>query len=116
MFTKLMKWFSITALVSGLCWGSHAGFRIGMEMVVCVAALVVVIQAFRTGKYFWGVGFVALAVLFNPVVPLTLSHPIFLGLEWVSIAVFLASLLFLRWQPILSMPSITGRTPGSESL
>lgn len=116
MFTKLMKWFSITALVSGLFWGSYAGFRVGMEMIVCVAALVVVTQAFRTGKYFWGVGFVALAVLFNPIVPLVLSRQVFLGLEWVSIAVFLASLLFLRWQPILSMPSITGRTPGSESL
>ena len=37
MFTKLMKWFSITALVLGLFWGSSAGFRIGVEMVVFVA-------------------------------------------------------------------------------
>jgi len=86
-----------------------------MEMVVCVTALVVVTQAFRTGKYFWGGGFVALAVLFNPAAPLAFSYQIFLGLEWVSIAVLLASLLFLRWQPILSMPSITRRTPGSKS-
>jgi len=116
MFTKIMKWFSVTALVLDLFLGSSAGYRIAMAMVVCVAALVVVTQAFRTGKYFWGVGFVAIAVLFNPVAPLTLSHQTSLGLEWVSIALFLASLVFLKWQPILSVPSITDRTPGSESL
>ena len=53
MFTKLMKWFSITLLVSGLSWGSSADFRISMEIVVCVAAMVVVTQAFRIGKHFW---------------------------------------------------------------
>ena len=116
MITKLMKWFPIAALVLGLFWGSSAGFPIGAEMVVFVAALVVTAQAFRTGKHFWWVAFVALAVVFNPSAPLTLSHQIFLGLDCVSITVFLASLLFLKWQPILSMPSITDRTPGSESL
>jgi hypothetical protein len=49
-----MKWLSITLLVVGLLWGSSAGFRAGMEMGVCVAALVVVTQAFRTGKHFSG--------------------------------------------------------------
>ena len=115
MFTQLMKWFSIAALVSGLFWTSSASFRIGTETVVCVVALVVAMQAFHTGEYFWGVGFVTLTVLFNPIVPLTLSRQVFLGLEWVSIAVLLASVLFLRWQPTLSMFSITERTSGSES-
>jgi len=63
-----------------------------------------------------GGGFVTLAVLFNPAAPLMLSRQIFLRLEGVSIAVFLASLFFLGWQPILSMPSIADRTLGSESL
>jgi len=116
MFTKLMKCFSITALALGLFWSSSAGFRIGVGAVVFVAALVVTTQAFRTGKFLWWVASVAVAVLFNPVAPLTFSRRIFLGLDCVSIAVFLASLLFLRWQPVLSMPSITYRTPGSESL
>jgi hypothetical protein len=54
VFTKLTKWFSITALVLGLFSGSSAGFRIGMEMVVCVAALAVLTQACRTGESIWG--------------------------------------------------------------
>jgi hypothetical protein len=111
-----MKWLSLTALVLGLFWGSSAAIRIGVGLVVFAAALVVTAQALRTGKHFWWVAFIALAVLFNPITPLTLSHQMYLGLDCASIALFLASLLFLGWQPILSMPSITDRTPGSESL
>jgi len=63
MFTKLMKWLSIMALLLGAFLTSSASFRVGLEMLVCVAALVVATQAFRIGKYFWGIGFGAIAVL-----------------------------------------------------
>jgi len=116
MFTKIMKWLSIMALVVGVLLSSSASYRIALELLVCVAAAVVAAQAFRTGKYFWGMGFVAVAVLFNPAVPIAISHGVFLVLDLVCIAAFLASLAVLRWKPILSVPSITDRTPGSESL
>ena len=79
-------------------------------------ALVVVVQAFRIGKYFWGIGFAAIAVLFNPAVPIALSHKAFLLLDLACMGAFLVSLAVLQWEPTLSVPSITGRTPGSESL
>jgi hypothetical protein len=116
MFTKVMKWLSIMALLLGMFLTSSTSFRIGLEMVVCVAALVVTAQALRTHKYFWAIGFVATAVLFNPIVPVTLSHKAFLLLDLVCIGTFLISLGVLRWDPTLSIPSITGRTPGSTSL
>jgi hypothetical protein len=116
MFTKIMKWLSIMALLLGALLSSSASYRIALELVVCVAAAVVAAQAFRTGKYFWGIGFVAIAVLFNPAVPIAFSHGGFLVLDLVCIAGFLASLAVLQWKPILSVPSITDRTPGSESL
>ena len=116
MFTKLTKWLSIMALLLGAFLTSSAIYRIGLEMVVCVAALVVVVQAFRIGRYFWGIGFAAIAVLFNPAVPIVLSHRAFLLLDFVCIGAFLVSLAALQWKPTLSIPSITGRTPGSESL
>ena len=116
MFTKLTKWLSIMALLLGAFLTSSAIYRIGLEMVVCVAALVVVAQAFRTHKYFWAIGFVATAVLFNPIVPVALSHRTFLLLDVVCIGTFLVSLAVLQWEPRLSIPSITDRTPGSESL
>ncbi len=116
MFTKIMKWLSIMALLLGVFLSSSVSYRIALELVVCVAAAVVAAQAFRTGKYFWGMGFVAIAVLFNPAVPIAFSHGGFLVLDLVCIAAFLASLAVLQWKPILSVPSITDRTPGSESL
>ena len=116
MFTKLTKWLSIMALLLGAFLTSSAIYRIGLEMVVCVAALVVAVQAFRIGRYFWGIGFAAIAVLFNPAVPIVLSHRAFLLLDFVCIGAFLVSLAALQWKPTLSIPSITGRTPGSESL
>jgi hypothetical protein len=100
----------------GLLLSSSAGYRIALEIEVCVAAFVVVAQAIRNGKYMWGMAFLALALLFNPALPVPLTHRIFLGLEWFSIGAFLISLAALRTMPILSIPSVTGRTPGSESL
>lgn len=116
MFTKLTKWLSIVALLLGAFLTSSVSYRICLEMVVCLSALVVVVQAFRIGKYFWGIGFGAIAVLFNPAVPIALSHKAFLLLDLACMGAFLVSLAVLQWGPTLSIPSITGRTPGSESL
>jgi hypothetical protein len=111
-----MKWLSITALLLGAFLSSSTTYRISLEMVVCVAGFVVAVQAFRIGKYFWGIGFAAIAVLFNPAVPIEFSRKAFLSLDFVCIGAFLVSLAVLQWRPTLSIPSITGRTPGSESL
>jgi hypothetical protein len=116
MLTKLMKCVSITALLLGAFLTSSASFRIGLEMVVCVAGLVVAAQAFRIGRHLWGIIFTIIAVFFNPVVPIVLPRNAFLPLDVVCIAAFLTSLAALQWRPIPSIPSITGRTPGSESL
>jgi len=85
-------------------------------MVVCLSALLVVAQAFREGKYFWVAGFVAIAVIFNPVLPVTFSRTAFLWLDSACIVTFLISLAAWKRQPVLSIPSITDRMPGSESL
>jgi hypothetical protein len=84
--------------------------------VVFAAGLVVVMQAVRAGKYFWGVGFVTLATVFNPMVPVAISHQAFMWLDVVCLTAFLFSLAALESQPIPSILSITGRTPGSETL
>ena len=38
----LFEWFSVTALLLGLFWGSSADFRIAMKTGTCVALLAVV--------------------------------------------------------------------------
>ncbi len=116
MFTKIMKWVSIAVLLLAAVWLPSAGSQVLLELVICVSALLVVRQAFRVGKYAWAAGFLTIAALFNPVLPLGLSRGRFLLLDWLCIITFLVSLAVLRRQPVLSIPSITGRTPGSVSL
>ncbi len=116
MFTKIMKWVSTAVLLLAVLRLPTASYQVLLEVVVCVSALLVVTQAVRAGKYFWAAGFVAMAVLFNPVVPLALSRNTFLWVDLVCIATFIVSLGVLKGQRILSIPSITNRTPGSESL
>jgi Family of unknown function (DUF6804) len=116
MHTKIMKWLSIAVLLLmglGLPVGSY---RVGLEIVVCVTALLVVTQAVRAGKYFWATGFSVMAVLFNPVVPIALSGNAPLLLAWVCLTAFLMSIVALRRQPTLSAPSITSQAPRGESL
>ncbi len=56
----------------------------------------VVAQTILAHKYFWAVGFVAIAVLFNPFVPLTISRSTFLILDPVCILAFVVSIAVLR--------------------
>jgi len=106
-----MKWIAIATLFLAVLGFPIVSHRAVLEIVVCVSGLLVVTQAIRASKYFWAAGFFAIAVLFNPVVPLPL-----LLLDWVCLAAFLVSLAVLRMQPTLSVLSITSRAPRSESL
>lgn len=107
-------------LTAALLWGSVTNWQFPLFLlgfVVCLGAGVVAIQAARAKKYVWAGGFAAIALVFNPLAPV-----LPLGGEWgrllvlVSIVPFAASLVALRTQPLLSIPSITDRNPGSESL
>jgi len=77
MLTAIMKWVSIAILLLGffenLPVGSqewsvrNGGYLELFNMLVCLSALLVVAEGFRGRKYFWASGFVAIAVLFNPI-------------------------------------------------
>jgi hypothetical protein len=121
-----MKGISVLALLLGFLWNLPAfhqewsvrdgGYLELLNMVVCLTALLVVAQTFRAHKYFWAAGFVAIAVLFNPIVPVTLSRKVFLCLDSVCMMTFLVSLALWKRRPLLFTPPITNRTPGSEPL
>jgi hypothetical protein len=108
MFTKMMKWLSIVVLLPAVFWQPSANYQLGLQFVVCVGATLVALQAVRSEKYVWAIGFVGIAMLFNPFQPLTFSRAMFLSLGWVSVATFLVSLATLKAKPGLAMPSITG--------
>ncbi len=120
MLTQIMKWVSMAALLAAAMLrrsGANSGLpQFMLTFVVCWGAGLVVMQAVRAKKYVWAGGFVAIALLFNPVAPL-------LGFqgEWnrllvlTSLVAFAASLATVKTQPWLPVRSITDRNPGRGS-
>jgi hypothetical protein len=118
VFATIMKFVSIAALLAAaMSWRSVVTYRLWLDFAVFMGAIVVMQQAFRFQRYGWTATFVGIAVLFNPVVPLPRSagaaNLLMISACLLSFAVSLAA---LRTRPLLSIPSITDRTPGSESL
>ena len=116
MLTIVMKWFSVVALLLAVFWRTSANFHLILELVICVAALMVIAQAIRSRKFWWVAGFLLITVLFNPVVPVELPGRFHLLLDLSCLMAFLASVFAVRTRPVLSMPSIVGRRTGTESL
>lgn len=110
MITKMMKWLSIVVLLPAVLWQPSAGYELLLQFVVCAGAALVVLQATRSEKYIWAIGFVGIAMVFNPFQPLAFSRAVFLALGWVSVVTFLVSLAALKAKPQLAAPSITGQS------
>jgi hypothetical protein len=118
MHTKVLTWLSIVASLFAIAfWSSAPTFQLELNLVVSVAAIAVLIRAFQAKKYYWAVGFVATFVAFNPAIPIfPLAGEVGFALVISSMVFFGLSLTALKLPPLLSIPSITGRTPGSRSL
>ncbi len=114
--TKIMKWLSITMLLLAVLQLPVASHPVLLATVVCVSGLLIAAQAVRAGKYSWAVGFLAIAVLFNPVVPIARSGRDILWINGVGLAAFLAAAVAFKARPALTVLSITNRLPRRESL
>ncbi|MGI9102573.1 MAG: DUF6804 family protein [Terriglobales bacterium] len=117
MATRIMKWSASAALLTLLMlWRSSDSRTLIAGFVVCAGAIVAMVQAVRVSKFGWILAFLAITVLFNPLVPLAFSRGTFASLYLGCLGLFLLSLRMVPPPPRLSMASITDRTPGSESL
>jgi len=118
MPTKIMKVASIGALIlAALFWKYASSYQLPLRFVVSLGAVMVAVQAVRARKRGWALGFYAITLAFNPFVTVgTFTGNLAFCLVLASLAPFTVSLLTLRTQPLLSIPSITDRTPGSLSL
>lgn len=118
MLTRIMKYVSIAALmVAAILWNEVARYGLALRFVIALGSVMVALQATRARKRMWAAGFFAVAVLYNPLLPLgALSGNVALGVVVATIVPFAISIYKLPTVPLLSMPSITGRNPGSRSL
>ena len=116
---QAMKWVSIAAfLLAMFFWSPGPRSQIALALVVTVGAVLVLIQGWQENKYWWAAGFLAVAILFlfNPVPTIQLGGGIGFSLVLLAIAPFAISLVVLKPRRLLSIPSITDRNPGSQSL
>jgi len=115
MYAKGVKLISITAFflmfigwfaAKSQLWSvGDGGYMELLALAVFLAALLLVAQTALGGKYLWAAAFAAIAVLFNPVEPLTLSRTTFLVLDAVCIWVFSLSLT-LSWREPRNNPIV----------
>lgn len=115
---QAMKWISIAALLLAMFfWSPGSLSQIALALVVTVGAVLVHIQAWQENEYWWAAGFLAVAILFNPALPpIRLGGGIGFSLVLLAIAPFAISLVVLKPRRLLSIPSITDRNPGSQSV
>jgi hypothetical protein len=93
-----------------------ASSQVLVAIVVSVSAVLLVRQAIRAGKYSWAVVFVAIAALFNPIVPIARSGSNILWLNALGLATFLTAAVALKSARRLTVLSITSRLLRRESL
>lgn len=118
MITKAVKYVSIAGLLAtALLWQYTSITQAPLQLLVSGSALLVGFQAVRARKYVWAVGFYGVTLLFNPFVTvMNFSGWLALFVILATTAPFAVSLTALPCQPLPSIPSITDRIPGSESL
>jgi hypothetical protein len=118
MYIKVLTWLALAVLLSALLlWDAASTFQLQLNLIVFAGATAVIIRAFKVRKYAWMAGFGVVAFLFNPAMPVfPLGGSLGIAPIILSMTLFAISLATLRPPPLLSIPSITDRTPGSESL
>ena len=117
MLTEIMKWASVVALtVAVFWWHSSLNVRVLVQFIVCAAAGLVFVQAMGASKRLWAAGFLGIALLFNPIVPVALPRGIFLWLDMVCLTMFLFSVALLKTGQRPSMVSIADSGRRNQSL
>ena len=104
-FLMFIWWF---AAKSQLWSVEDGGYMELLALAAFSAALLLVAQAALGGKYLWALAFAAIAVLFNPFAPLTLSRTTFLVWDAVCIWAFIVSLI-LSWREPRNSPAVANR-------
>jgi len=113
MLATIVKWVSMAALLmTAMFWNTAPDYQLLLAFVVCMGAIVVFHQAVRAREYPWATVFLVVAVLFNPIVLVLKPSGTFSRLMvLVCVALFAISLAAVKKQPLLFIPSITGRNP-----
>jgi hypothetical protein len=96
MGMKLSVGVAVAVAVGAPAWPPSAAYQFVASTVVCTIAIVAALQAHRTHHNLWLFGLAAIAVLFNPVVPIVLPRTVMLWASAGCLAAIAAWLMFLQ--------------------
>jgi hypothetical protein len=116
MLTRIISWLAIVGLIAVLPLPLSSGFHLALQVLICVAAILMVLEALDLGKTWLAGLFVVVAAVFNPVITPGMPRAIFWLLDAMCLSLFLMTVFAFPRKPRLSIASITDRTPGSQSL
>jgi len=87
---------AVVALLIGVALIASDGFTV-IRYVVAILALIVAWFAWQARQWWWIIGLVPIAVLWNPVFPIDLGLPdVWLGLQYAAAIVFLAAGILVK--------------------
>jgi len=95
--TRVIKWLSIPAILIASLFARYASvYELTVNLVVCLGAVCCVRRAVHLKEYPWAAGFVAIAVVFSP---LLLVDKIFLLMGLICTATFMILIARFRTHP-----------------
>lgn len=87
---------AVLALLIGVALVGTGGFTV-IRYIVSIFALIVAVFAWQARQWWWLIGLLPIAVLWNPISPIELaSAELWLALQYVAALVFLAAGILIR--------------------
>lgn len=87
---------AVVALLVGVAIIESDGFTV-IRYIVSIFALIIAVFAWQARQWWWLIGLVPIALLWNPVFPIDLGMPdLWLGLQYGAAIVFLAAGILIR--------------------
>lgn len=86
----------VVALLIGVAIIDTGGFTV-IRYIVSIFALIVAVFAWQARQWWWLIGLIPVAVLWNPVFPIELGLPdLWLGLQYAAAIVFIAAGILIK--------------------
>jgi hypothetical protein len=82
-------------LLAGIALVGGDGFTI-IRFAASILALVVAVFAWQARQWWWLIGLVPLAIVWNPIVPFDLGNDGWLAAQYVGALVFIAAAVFIK--------------------
>jgi hypothetical protein len=117
MSNRIAGWIELATLPLVLAlWSPSPNYGTLVHVAVFAAAWGIAFQTGKAGRYFLATAFAAIAVLFNPIVPVMLSPDAFFLACWASAGIFVFALLRLKKRERVPIASISAAIRRSESV